>query len=292
MKKKIYVSTFIIAFVSINLIAIQQLYCAMNVLQTLKLSEKQAGESIFSGILNAYWYMPNADAVKKIATGDRAAFVKELGQYVKAYIKSDTFQKMYSQRRVELMPSKPEAPESIETRKENAKRGLEELIKDYQRFLSEAESKEDSAGYKAQIESTRKELKEVDNPDNPEYSKAKAEEDKKWYEQEMQQYQESLTQWEKENPANPDKLIKAKLEEFLKESENIDFNAALVKTDYGKMVFANPEYEKMSDLRKMCFRAGKSAVDEARAFAQEWLKELDQPKDLKWSPSVPRVQKK
>jgi hypothetical protein len=274
MKKKFFVFIMIVFSILINLVAIQKLHSAMGVLQMLKLNENQANESIFSSIINAYWYVPNGSELVKIATGDRVAITKELERYVKSFIKSEGFQQKYNSLRTELMPTKPERPEPMETRKQSAKRDLEESIRNYKNEMSEATSQEDKAEYKEQIESARKELKEIDNPDNPNYSKTEEESQMKWYEQEMQQYKDSMVQWEKDNPANLDKLIKAKLEEFLKESDGIDFNAALVKQPSGKMEFAKKEFEEMSDLRKMCFRAGKNATDEARMFAQEWLKEL------------------
>lgn len=71
-------------------------------------------------------------------------------------------------------------------------------------------------------------------------------------------------------PADPNKLIKKRLEEFLEVSGSVDFDARL----NGRM-FANPEYESKSDKWKMCYRAGKEVVAAARDEAQKWLKELE-----------------
>jgi hypothetical protein len=57
-------------------------------------------------------------------------------------------------------------------------------------------------------------------------------------------------------------------------TQGIDFNAAL-KESGGNKVFVNPAYEKKSNKWKMAFRAGKEVTEAARAFAQQWLKELN-----------------
>ena len=74
---------------------------------------------------------------------------------------------------------------------------------------------------------------------------------------------------EKKIPADPQEMIKKRLQEFLALSATVDFEARLNGT-----VFANPEYESKSDQWKMCYRAGKPVIDAAREEAEAWLKEL------------------
>ena len=75
---------------------------------------------------------------------------------------------------------------------------------------------------------------------------------------------------DKKYPANPDELIKKRLQSFMEISATVDFDATL----NGSM-FANPEYEKKSDQWKMCFRAGKAVIAAAREEVATWLKELE-----------------
>ena len=70
-------------------------------------------------------------------------------------------------------------------------------------------------------------------------------------------------------PADPNELIKKRLEEFLEISETVDFNAEM----NGRM-FANPKYESKDDKWKMCYRAGEDVVTAARGEAKKWLEEL------------------
>ncbi|MBL7698848.1 MAG: hypothetical protein JNK79_11840 [Chitinophagaceae bacterium] len=71
-------------------------------------------------------------------------------------------------------------------------------------------------------------------------------------------------------PADPNKLIKKRLEEFLEVSGSVDFDAKLS----GSM-FVNPEYEQKDDKWKMCYRVGKETIAAAREEAQVWLKEIN-----------------
>ncbi|MDQ3281722.1 MAG: hypothetical protein M3Q69_09945 [Acidobacteriota bacterium] len=91
--------------------------------------------------------------------------------------------------------------------------------------------------------------------------------------QARRQYKEDLAMWN-ENYPPMNVAIKTRLRDFLAESANIDYNAKLVRSGT-QMRFANARYEsEMSGDAKRCYRAGKPAVDRARAFAQAWLNEL------------------
>ena len=75
---------------------------------------------------------------------------------------------------------------------------------------------------------------------------------------------------DKKMPADPNELIKKRLEKFMEISATVDFDATL--NDLRQ--FNNPEYEKKSDQWKMCYRAGKAVITAAREEVAAWLKEL------------------
>ena len=75
---------------------------------------------------------------------------------------------------------------------------------------------------------------------------------------------------EERYPADPNILIKKRLEEFLEISGSVDFDAKL----NGRM-FAKPEYEQKDDKWKMCYRVGRETVAAAREEAELWLKEIN-----------------
>jgi hypothetical protein len=93
--------------------------------------------------------------------------------------------------------------------------------------------------------------------------------------QEQKDYQGRLEGWEKKFPADPKKLIASRLREFLDMSKDVNFDAKLVSNGYGKMKFADPKLEAKPSDWKLCYRAGREPVQAARAFAQEWLGQLE-----------------
>ena len=87
-------------------------------------------------------------------------------------------------------------------------------------------------------------------------------------------YKQSVAQWEKAYPTDPKPFIVKRLRDFLELSSTVDFSAKLTKSRDGMMRFDNPAYESKDDHWKRMYRAGKPAVDAARAAAQESLKAI------------------
>ncbi|PWU00728.1 MAG: hypothetical protein C5B52_08405 [Bacteroidetes bacterium] len=75
---------------------------------------------------------------------------------------------------------------------------------------------------------------------------------------------------EKKVPADPNEMLKMRLQEFLDVSATVDFGA---QVSGGR--FVKSEYESKSPQWKMCYRAGKDVIQVAREEAQVWLKELE-----------------
>jgi hypothetical protein len=92
-------------------------------------------------------------------------------------------------------------------------------------------------------------------------------------EENMAAYKVDLKRWEAEYPANFNELLKRKLNEFLQLTADIDYGAKLTQR-WSKMVFADPALEAKDPFWKACFRSGKTTVDAARSYAQQWLLEL------------------
>jgi hypothetical protein len=89
----------------------------------------------------------------------------------------------------------------------------------------------------------------------------------------QQSYENSIKDWEARYPANHLLFIKVKLQAFLDATSDIDFNAQL-KEKGGIKYFVNPDHERKENRWKMAFRAGKEAVEAGRAFAEQWIAEI------------------
>lgn len=87
-------------------------------------------------------------------------------------------------------------------------------------------------------------------------------------------FKEELAEWEKQYPADPKVLVVRRLREFLALSATVNFTARLEQRPDKQMRFADPELEEKPAEWKLLFRAGKPAVDAARAAAGEWLKAI------------------
>ncbi len=86
-------------------------------------------------------------------------------------------------------------------------------------------------------------------------------------------FKAELAKFEATYPGTVEGMLKLRLKAFLAMTADIDFNAKLIRKG-NKMIFEDPALEKRSRDWKQCFRAGPEAVKAARAYAEQWLKEL------------------
>jgi hypothetical protein len=84
---------------------------------------------------------------------------------------------------------------------------------------------------------------------------------------------EALRQWETEFPEDASPVLARRLKAFLEISADVDY-AARLELRNGKMRFVDEAYEVRSREWKLCYRAGKEAVDAARSAAAAWMQEL------------------
>jgi len=109
--------------------------------------------------------------------------------------------------------------------------------------------------------------------DNPDMRKMLDDGVRKQREDREQRHQKAVREFEERYPADVHQMIAGRLREFLDLTADIDFGAELVTKGEMKR-FADPNLEQKSREWKLCFRAGKPAVDAARAFVQAWLPDL------------------
>lgn len=263
-----------LVFSCLGLIPFQYLYSADNPLQRLGVNDESARESIDRNFSrSSYWNIPNRSALKKIAMEQRATLIRELGRYAKEYTRTEQFRKAWLEYREAQKPKPPEPMDSMSEMKRKQKENLGNAIREMEKNMASM-PKEMQASLLVTIDSLKKQLAEIDKPGNPMFSPQMASNIRQVEDDQNKKHLAALSKWEKDYPLTPEKAIREKLEAFLKESENIDYNAALVAGSNNIMKFKDPKNEAMSEIRKMCFRAGKAAVDEARSFCREWLNEL------------------
>lgn len=239
-------------------------------------------------------------ACKKLPAGVREATMLSIGKVIREYVESPDFKKDYESY-LDKTFHKTNVKDNAAKRSEQKERQIAETIKslDNDQYFEITASQVDG-----QLELTKSYLqmmKEMPNMDVgmkkedleqklKDYSLLKQLKDKdkeafkkKYAEVEAnERMKNSLANdanREKEELAKIEELkdyksiIRKQLQQFLKQSANIDFNAELV-TKGNKMYFANPAYEKKGYDWKLYYRCGSEAVSGARKFAQSWLNDL------------------
>ena len=245
-----------------------------SLLKTLKLSENDVKETIFSDITSPSFYFPGIKELKGFGLNDRVSQVEVIGKYVKEFAASDDFKIRYNQYRELQKPTPPEKPKTMEQQKnedrENLKNSLEEMKN------AQASAPADQKAYFTEsIKYLEEQLTTIDDPDNTIYSPEMDTYMQEGYQQQLDQYNKDVADWELKYPVNnPSGLIKNCLKEFIDKTKDVNFSAEIAIDEYGRDVFVKQGYEEKDNLWKLCYRAGKETTEAARIFAQNWLSEL------------------
>ncbi len=269
---KLIVTALKVMVLSVFLFAFTSEKFTEEIWKQLGLSKKEGNYSISQSFLHGYLYYYGVKNIRQITGSNRVALVKDMGAYVKQYVNTDEFKKEYLEYRELSKPAAPKPAKSIdEVRKEqtgNMQKSIDQLEKmlkmdnpDLRKMAAE------------NIGTLKKQKAELEDPKN-ELIKMMADNEKLMYQTSLKNYQEQYTKWESQLPENHMILVKSRLQKFLDLTSDVDYNAEL-KEQYGKKRFVNPVYERKPAEWKQAFRAGKEATDAARAFAQQWLKEIN-----------------
>jgi len=245
-----------------------------DVLRQLSISEAEAHDCIWSSFSGKYLSLPNVKALRAIARGERATVVRAVGALAKEYAKSDDFARRYGEYRENKKPAPPTPPKSVDQLKEEQRQSLTKSLNDVKESMKSMndDSKESMKGV---VEALETQLKSIDDPNNPVFSKDMETMMQQSYEMQKQEYQKSLDQWAKDYPVSSSGMVRAWLNKFLEVSTNVDYSAQLKDGLGATKIFTNPDYEAKPSEWKMCYRAGKETVEAGRAFAQSWIKDLE-----------------
>lgn len=240
-----------------------------NIFDELEIAEAEAREYIFGNFKEGNLSFPYSSVIKGIATGKRAGMVKELGDYIRRYSSSPAFLQEYKEARESAKPAAPaDKAAKVKARLEEIKRDIESNEKGMKEATGDMKKL-----YEATIQMLKAEQKALQDPKDPQHglfmSNLSDGDDLN-----AEQYAAAMKEFEKEYPANVQVLIKRRLQEFLTLTADIDFDAKLIERG-GRKRFADPKLEAKDETWKRCFRCGRETITAARAYAQQWLKELN-----------------
>ncbi|MBI1342210.1 MAG: hypothetical protein GC171_04645 [Terrimonas sp.] len=238
----------------------------------LGISQQQGKDQIRNSFLRNYFDYYQARNAKNILTGNRAQVAKDLLNFAKQYIYSNSFRTEYEKER---MQSKPAATE----RKAKTKEAIRsEKVAETKELISKTEGIIKTAD--ASLQKAMAEILDMHKKNLAEYQDPQSEVIEMLYQQELMmaenektRYDESLKQWTDNYPADIRQLIRTRLKKYLDIAQTVDFNASLVEKN-GKKRFVKPEYEAKNSDWKMIFRSGKEVYDVTRPFVEQWVREL------------------
>lgn len=228
-------------------------------------AREQAIQSIFGGTIP--WI--GVAVFKAASPVRRTALAQGAVAWAKVFVQSAAFRTAYETVRTQSRPEPPQVTSGDPVQEQRA-----EFDK------SVAEMRANMAGQSPEIrkaiEDTIKQMQEQMDAQlkNPEMMKLMRDAAVAERAQRQEEYAKRIREFDAAHPTDPRAAVVAVLQRFIEVSGTVDFDAKLVKSQGGKMVFANPDYESRSSEWKMCFRAGREPLAAARAAVQVWLREL------------------
>lgn len=232
---RICITIFLLTLASFFLFSFTVKTVAADFLKQLGITKTTADEKISSSMLGGSFDTYGVKNVKAIPAAARAAVAKEALAYTKQYVSTAAFIKKYNEMRESYKPKFNPLKTPDEMQKEN--------IELYKKSVADAENnfKKADASMKQIFEQVltevKKQQKEAENPNSKQYVNYR----KNYPEAEKNNkagYERLLAEWEQQYPSNHLLYIKQRLEQFMQETESIDF-AATTTLKNGKQIFTN-----------------------------------------------------
>jgi hypothetical protein len=259
------------AMVSMLCLALSGAIAAADALTQLGVPVEIARQEVNAGVEHGRVdYSMAAAAFKAASEPVRAQLTQAAIGWAKSYTASDEFKVQYAAMRE---ARRPPAPGFEGTPEDQRQRALDEQTKEVETAEAALASMDVETRRQAEdaIRQAAAAIRQLDTPEmrtmqlaGIRYARADAE----------ARHLEVTRRWEAEYPEAPSRLIARRLQTFLDVSADVDFSAKLEPRN-GRMRFVDPAYERRSSEWKLCYRAGKAAVDAAREAATAWLLELD-----------------
>ena len=244
---------------------LSRLVAGADVMSQLGFQPGEAKEALLTAVTSGSPdYAAARTAMKSASPEARALLVKGALEWASAAVETSEYAAQYRQVRDSQRPApatsfsdeRKQAQAALQERLDAMKKDLATMAPDLRHTMEEMIR---------QMEAQQKE--QANSPDFQASIKSLgAQEDAS----RQQEYKRQMTEWETTYPADVDVLIARRLHAFLDISADVDFHATLVDR-HKRKEFVDPRQEAKSAEWKLCYRAGKPAVDLARRFATSWL---------------------
>jgi hypothetical protein len=262
------VAAFVLSASAVSLAAQEPI----DIFKTFGLSNAAGHDSIINSFANGSIVLAGTRTVFTAAGPDeRAVLVRGAIAAARAYTATEDFAQRYASYRESQRPERAPLPQNGDEALAAQMKQLDDVAKEALKLAENMppQAREDLI---ENIEFTKRQIAELNkDPKHRATVDAAAKEAARVAAEELQQ---AMAQYNADYPVDIKQLIAKRLRAFLAMSATVDFSARTIERDDKKRQFVNPSHESMPNEWKMLFRAGKPAVDAARAAAQDWLKAL------------------
>ncbi|HXG87486.1 MAG TPA: hypothetical protein VNJ02_04045 [Vicinamibacterales bacterium] len=243
-----------------------------DVFAALGTTQADAQTSFFSTLATGIPALTGQAATFKAATAQqRVVMVRAVATAARAFASSAEFGKRYALYRSTQQPALAEGARSGDEARAEQQKHIAEAIRQAQAMAGQipADARKEM---EASIADMQKQIAEL-NAD-PEHRAAVDQAAKQFAMLTAAEHTEQLAAFESQYPADANTLIVRRLQQFLDVCGDVAFEAKLQQGKDKKFRFVDPALEAKPAEWKMCYRAGKPAVDAARVAAQDWLKAI------------------
>lgn len=269
---KVAVVAIVLLFSGATLVSFKAEKMYADLWQQLGIGKSSGTEKIKESFLGGYLQFYGVRNIKKIVAGDRAATAKDLLEYTRQYVQSEAFKKEYNKYREDSKPREPQPAKTLEEIQKERIADLTESIAKTEKSVKNTTDPSLKKIFEDAIVKQKQNLKEYQDP-NYKILKLMAKGEQQTYEYNKKRFDEDTQKWSEKYPVNHMEFVKLRLQEVLKATEGVDFDAEL-KESYGKKVFVNPTYERKNDNWKYAFRAGKEVTETVRKYVEKWISEI------------------
>jgi hypothetical protein len=243
-----------------------------DILSALGLSSAAANDSIISSFATGSIALAGSRAVFTAATPEqRAALVRGVIAAARAYTATGDFAQRYAAFRQSQRPERAPMPQNGDEAHAAQMKQLDDVVKEALR-MSENMPPQAREDLLENIEFTKRQLAELNK--DPKHRATVDAATREAARVAAEEFQLAVARYEADYPADVKALLVTRLRAFLALSATVDFSATVIERADHKLHFVDPAHEAMPREWKMLYRAGKPAVDAARAAAADWLSTL------------------
>ena len=243
-------------------------------LRDIGVSDQALQDSVYQSVVGNYPSIPSPqDAIRAVPAARRADVLLQAGTAAKSYLRSDAFRQRYLKDLTEgrFGPAAPKPAQTFADHLREQQAELDHSLAELRKGANELppQMREQGAAMIRQAESTVQEQKRQAADVSPDDRASWERDDRERFTQETADYREAVAQGHA-LPPDPNDLVRLRLRQFLADTADVDFDAALTP----QRTFTKPAYEAKPSIWKVCYRAGRLATAAARTYAQSWLNEL------------------